>query len=246
MPSSRLIKIVVFAEYMCPYSYFSNKALFDAINECSHFPLIFNVEYRPFRLNSNLSDDVPVDRRGFMKQKYGDRFDTIQEVVHRMSQALGLQIVADGQLSQSTRAHRLAVKAYNVGGQEMQQAVIQAYFKAYFNEGRDIGNLDLLGEIAQNAGLMGMAQTIDFLLSNELKDEVEQTITMARQAGIKGSPATIIDNKFKLDGVQTKDTFVQVFKRLGKCADAMAAGSPCSETSSDGTISPPARSPIVV
>jgi predicted DsbA family dithiol-disulfide isomerase len=64
----------------------------------------------------------------------------------------------EGQISQSTRSHRLSVKAYKVGGQDMQQALLQAYFKAYFNEGKDIGNFDLLGEIAQSVGLMGKAQ----------------------------------------------------------------------------------------
>lgn len=46
--------------------------------------------------------------------------------------------------------------------------------------------------------------------SDELNDEVEATIAKARANGIQGSPVTIIDGKFKLDGVQTKDTFVQV------------------------------------
>jgi len=246
MSSPRLIKIVVFADYMCPYSYFGHKALSDAIAECSHSPVTFNVEYRPFRLNATLPDETPLDRQLYFTQKYGDKYVAMQEVIQRMAQAMGLKIAKDGQLSQSTRAHRLAVKAYKVGGQDMQQLVIQTYFEAYFGEGKDIGNLDLLGDIAQSVGLMDKAEAISFLRSNELSDEVEETIGMARRAGLKGSPATIIDGKFRLDGVQTKDTFVQVFKRLGKCPDAMAGSPPCSETSSDGTISPPGRVGIVV
>jgi protein-disulfide isomerase len=62
-------------------------------------------------------------------------------------------------------------------------------------------------------------QTISFLRSTELSDEVEETIAMARRAGIKGSPVTIIDDKFKLDGVQTKDTFVQVGLAIGDGVD---------------------------
>ena len=40
--------------------------------------------------------------------------------------------------------------------------MLQAYFKAYFSEGKDIGNLDLLGDIAQGAGLMGKAEVCDW------------------------------------------------------------------------------------
>jgi predicted DsbA family dithiol-disulfide isomerase len=58
--------------------------------------------------------------------------------------------------------------------------------------------------------LITVVEAINFLRSTELSNEVEEIITMARRAGIKGSPATIIDDKFKLDGVQMKDTFVQV------------------------------------
>jgi predicted DsbA family dithiol-disulfide isomerase len=58
--------------------------------------------------------------------------------------------------------------------------------------------------------LILMVEAINFLRSNELSYEVEETIAKARRAGIKGSPVIIIDDKFKLDGVQTKDTFVQV------------------------------------
>jgi predicted DsbA family dithiol-disulfide isomerase len=44
----------------------------------------------------------------------------------------------------------------------MQQAVFQAYFKAYFHEGKDIGNFDLLGDIAQGAGVMSKAEVWDW------------------------------------------------------------------------------------
>jgi len=249
MAFTRLIKIVVFAEFMCAYSYLGNKALRDAIAECSHLPLSFEMEYRAFRLTATLPDDVPVDRKTYLKSKYGEKYDTLIKVVQGMAQSMGLKIVEEGQLSKSTRAHRLSAKAYIVGGQELQQALIQSYFKAFFEEGKDIGNLDLLGDMAQDVGLMTKDETIDFLKSNELNDLVESTMANARANGIKGSPTTIIDGKFKLDGVQTKDTFMQIFKRLGKCGSAMAHGSPCSpcsDTSSDGTISPPAAHEVVV
>jgi len=246
MSSLRIINIVVFADYICPYSYISNKALLDAIAECSQSPLTFKIEYRPFRLNSTLPEDFPVNRKQYFRQKYGEKYDAMQGIIQNVAQSMGLTICQDGELSQSTRLHRLVVKAYKIGGQSMQQAVLKAYFWAYFHEGKDPGNLDLLGEIAQGAGLMSKVEAIKFLRSDELRHEVEETIATARQAGIKGAPVTIIDDKFRLDGVQTKDTFVQVFKRLGKCPDTMTTGSPCSESSSDGTISPPGRTAVAV
>ena len=75
---------------LCPYSYFGHKALLDAIDECSHFGLTFNVEYKPFRLNATLSDEPPVDRQQFFGQKYGDKLPAMQDVVEGMALAMGL------------------------------------------------------------------------------------------------------------------------------------------------------------
>jgi hypothetical protein len=77
---------------MCPYSYLSNKALLDGITECSHYPLAFNVEYRPFRLNSSLPDDFPVDRKLYFRQKYGDKYDVACEVSQRLAHSMGIKM----------------------------------------------------------------------------------------------------------------------------------------------------------
>ena len=63
-----------------------------------------------------------------------------------------------GMVSQTTRAHRLALKAYRTGGQAMQQAVIRQFFYQGCGEGKDIGNYELLADIAAQAGVMGRAE----------------------------------------------------------------------------------------
>lgn len=49
-----------------------------------------------------------------------------------------------------------------------------------------------------------------FVRSQELQEEVNAIITNAKANGIAGSPVVIVDGKFKLDGVQPKDTYLQV------------------------------------
>lgn len=55
------------------------------------------------------------------------------------------------------RAHRLSVKAYRQGGQDLQQAVVRQLLTASCAEGKDIGNIDLLADIAETAGVMSKA-----------------------------------------------------------------------------------------
>lgn len=46
------------------------------------------------------------------------------------------------------------MKAYAIGGEEAQQALIRGYFEAYFKEGKDLGDVELLGDLAAKIGFM--------------------------------------------------------------------------------------------
>ena len=57
-------------------------------------------------------------------------------------------------MSQSTRAHRLTRKAYLAGGQKLQLPVLCGIFKANLEDGRDIGDVNVLAEVAEKSGMM--------------------------------------------------------------------------------------------
>ena len=59
----------------------------------------------------------------------------------------------EGWLCQTIRAHRLLRKAYMLGGQELQEKVLEAIFYAYFTEGKNIADIHFLGELAEEAGV---------------------------------------------------------------------------------------------
>lgn len=64
----------------------------------------------------------------------------------------------DGLISHSTRAHRLCLKAWKLGGQALQQEFLEVLFKAFFTDGKNIGDPELLGEIAETSGVMSKAE----------------------------------------------------------------------------------------
>ena len=63
-----------------------------------------------------------------------------------------------GVMSQSTHAHRLALKARKVGGQKLQTPLITAIFKATMQDGRDISDINVLAELAEDGGIMSKAE----------------------------------------------------------------------------------------
>jgi predicted DsbA family dithiol-disulfide isomerase len=64
----------------------------------------------------------------------------------------------DGIVAQSTLAHRLSVKAYKVGGQEMQGKFNDIVFEAVFAECKDISNVEFLADAAEKVGLMNKTE----------------------------------------------------------------------------------------
>lgn len=60
----------------------------------------------------------------------------------------------DGIITQTTLAHRLLTKAWKLGGSEKQQALLNGLFKSYFEELANIGDTDVLADIAVSASLM--------------------------------------------------------------------------------------------
>ena len=63
-----------------------------------------------------------------------------------------------GFISQTTRAHRLSQKAYQLGGQDLQIPLLRAIYKAHMEQGQDIAEIPVLADIAQDAGTMSREQ----------------------------------------------------------------------------------------
>ena len=68
--------------------------------------------------------------------------------------------------TQTIRAHRLSRKAYVLGGQELQEKFLEAIFYAFFTEGKDISDFNVLGDLAEQTGIMS-------------KDKVRRLILLA-------------------------------------------------------------------
>jgi predicted DsbA family dithiol-disulfide isomerase len=67
---------------------------------------------------------------------------------------LALYSTFKGFVSQTTRAHRLCQKAYQLGGQDLQIPLLKAIYKAHMEEGQDIAEIAVLADIADNSGTM--------------------------------------------------------------------------------------------
>ena len=88
----------------------------------------------------------------------------------------------------------------------------EALFRAYFIDGRDVGDRAVLTEIAATCG-MDSELVADLLESDADVDLVERESKLAGEMGIQGVPAFIIDNRFMMVGAQDAAVLLRVIDK---------------------------------
>ena len=104
-------------------------------------------------------------------------------------------------------SHRLILRA---GREGLQAPAIDGVFDAYFTQGRDIGDPDVLADIGAAAGL-DRAALRAYLDGEEDVERIVAEDEMARSIGIGGVPCFIVDRKYAVSGAQAPEVFHQVF-----------------------------------
>jgi len=236
---NRVIKVIVINDLVCPYCYIGHKELLIVVSECSDLPVSIEIEYRPFHLTA-IPEDAPVNKKEYFLNKFGpEKLAAMRKALLTWAEQIGLSFnLDDGVIASTIRAHRLSIKAYRLGGQDLQLPFLSAVFKAYTSDAEDLGSMDVLGEAAESAGVMKKQEAIEFLKGEELKDEVVKMAEAAKGKGVKGVPVTIIDGKWVLSGGQKAEVFVQIFKKLASATpdassplpDDVEETSPCKDT----------------
>jgi predicted DsbA family dithiol-disulfide isomerase len=102
---------------------------------------------------------------------------------------------------------------------------VEALFRAYFLEGRDIGAIDTLVACAAALGLP--AEEIQaYLESDEDADLIRGLDAQARSMGIDGVPCFIFNNQYALSGAQEPALFLKVFAMLDEQEAGAADAAP--------------------
>jgi len=153
-----------------------------------------------------------MDRQRYLALKFGgaaraqELYETIRQVGE--SEGIAFQFDAITRTPNTVLSHRLLRLAESEG---RDTAMAEALFRAYFLDGKDIGDPDALTVIAEVAGLEAAAVQ-DFLGSDDLAEEILAEDRFARRLGIAGVPCFIIDGKYALSGAQEPEAFAPIFE----------------------------------
>lgn len=153
-----------------------------------------------------------MDRREYREKKFGGPKVT-EEMDRRMTAVgaeEGIRFALDRirKTPNTLDAHRLLWLA---GEEGVQEEASEGLFRAFFTEGRDIGDRAVLAEIGTAAGLQNVAE---FLESDRGVKEVRDEERNARQIGVDAVPTFIIGGKYIVSGAQSPEVFLEAFRSL--------------------------------
>ena len=99
---------------------------------------------------------------------------------------------------------------------------MEAIFRAYFQQGRDIGDMAVLADIAGAAG-MDRAAVAERLAGSEARDEVRAEAAAASRAGINGVPTFVLNRHILFSGAQAPDTIADALRTAARHPAILAA-----------------------
>jgi predicted DsbA family dithiol-disulfide isomerase len=196
------VKIDIVSDVVCPWCYLGKARLEAALKALPDIEA--EIHWRPYMLDPSIPR-AGVDRKAYMEAKFGagPRLGQIHGQLNGFGEEVGIAYDFDAiKVAPNTmNAHRLIRWAAQAGPGK-QDKVVDLLFKAFFEEGLDIGSPPVLIDIAKKAGMD--AAIVETLLPTDAEEAgVIGEIATSRQMGITGVPCFIIDQKYAVSGAQT-------------------------------------------
>jgi len=186
------LRIEVASDVICPWCYIGKRRLAKAL-ELVAGEIDASIEWLPFQLNPDMPPQG-VPRAEYRRAKFGslERSRELDARVAREGAGEGIEFAFDRmQRTPNTMgAHRLIDLAQR---QQKAEPVVDALFRAYFEEARDIGNATVLAGVAAQCGVADWPQAAD-------AERVAQLEERVRELGISGVPTFIFDRRSGISG----------------------------------------------
>jgi predicted DsbA family dithiol-disulfide isomerase len=205
-------RIDIVSDAICPWCYIGKRHLERALATLAAEGIHFTVHWNPFQLNPDMPKEGR-DRAAYRAWKFGsaEKAKAIDARIQGAAEAAGLHFRQDLMIRtpNTIDAHRLI---WFAGQQGVQDAAMESVFKAYFTQGKDIGDHAVLADCGAEAGLD--RQEVAAFLAGGLADaEMRAADQAAREAGVSGVPSFFLDGYSVFSGAMPAEHMVQAFRR---------------------------------
>lgn len=205
------VSLDILSDPICPWCYIGKSHLDKALASAPDHPFV--IQWHPFQLNPDMPMEG-MDRRTYLESKFGGKSAAARAyapiVEHAKAAGLTLNLEAIEKTPNTLDAHRLIHWA---GIEHSQTAAIDSLFKAYFVDGRDIGNHEVLADIADTIG-MDASMVLRLLASDADLKDIQARDSSSREMGVNSVPTFIVAGKHAVPGAQSPELWKKVITEL--------------------------------
>ena len=211
--TTKTLKIDFVSDVSCPWCIIGLKALEQAADRL-HGEVALDLHFQPFELNPQMSPEGQ-DIGEHLHEKYGatpEQSQKNREAIAERGAQLGFTFNLDkrSRIYNTFDAHRLLHWAEEQG---LQRELKHALLKAYFTDGQDPSNHEVLVRVAADVGL-DAEQARALLTSDRYAAEVREREQFYLQHGIHSVPAIIINDRHLIQGGQPVEVFEQALRQI--------------------------------
>ncbi len=206
-----MLAVDVISDVICPWCYIGKRRLERAVTALDRQHEV-RVRWLPFQLNPTMPKEG-ISRREYRTRKFGswERSLELDARVIEVGKAESIDFAFDRieRTPNTLDAHRLIWLADK---EAVQDAVVEALFRAYFTEGQDIGNQQALIDMVAQAGL-DRAKAEAMLSSDDGLEATREADELSQRFRVDGVPFFMFNGKITLSGAQQPDALVEAFRQ---------------------------------
>jgi predicted DsbA family dithiol-disulfide isomerase len=206
------MKVEIWSDVMCPFCYIGKRRFENALQQFEHKDEI-EIEWKSFQLNPDMETDPSINIDQYLADKKGWTIAHAKQMnayVTQMAAEAGLTYNFDkAVVANSFNAHRFSHLAKKHG---LGVAAEEQLFKAYFTDGKNIDDLDILVDLGVQIGL-NATEIKQTLKSDAYTEDVKHDITEAQYLGIQGVPFFVMNSKYAISGAQAVPVFEETLQK---------------------------------
>jgi predicted DsbA family dithiol-disulfide isomerase len=203
------LPITIVSDIVCPWCFIGHRRLGDALTRLPDLETA--VDWRPYQLHPYIPrEGVSFDEH--YQRKFGGNIDALRDRMQQAGESAGIDFQFDliERVPNTLAAH--TVIDWAPPG-ETRNAVVERLFEAYFLEGKDVGDSEVLAGLASDAGL-DRSDVAERLARDDDRERIAAEADATRRGGITGVPFFLIGDRYPIVGAQSPDTIVQVIERV--------------------------------
>lgn len=212
------VRVEIFSDLVCPWCFIGKRRFETAISRLRQRGIDITLDYQfmPFQLDPTAPTDSAIPVIEAYAKKFGGRDKAIDILNHvtKVAAQDGITFNMDIAVRANTlNAHRLLTLAHSDYGVNTQIALKEIVMRAYFTDGQNIADVEVLTACAGEAG-MNTSEVLEFLAGPRLIAETNAAIAAAQDVGVTAVPTFVINGQWSIPGAQDVDMFERILERL--------------------------------